>query len=325
MQVAVLHLHAAVLHRDMETRGMQGDAAHGGGLHVQMHLAAQCLGCEPGSFQVEMQVQVALQRLLVQQGRQVDMRQCQAAAIAPRCSDGIELPVQVELASRSTELAAHAQSVRRSLGGQGEGQQPIQVLPLQQAPQLCHVKWLHVQCQAGWLAAAWEDPVSRHQRLCGLQAERLDSDRIGIALDGALHRVQHHLGRGSTDGQRVHLEAEAVRIDLTLEVGLQPCERLHAGQGRGLHHDLASVDLDTFHHDRHWQLAACGACRCRRTPGRQQGVQHAVDIPRPPGLLHQRCLGAHDVHTLDDALRSYLSCTSSRRATSAPCRSRSTT
>src|SRR5215831_19619191 len=123
------------------------------------------------------------------------MRQCQAAAIAPRRGDGVELALQVDLATLGAELAAHDQSVGRSLGSEGE--------------------------------------------------------------------------------------------------------RLHAGQRGGLHSDVAIVDLEMFHHDRHWPRATRGAYWGRRATGLEPRCQHAVNIPLPPRLLHQCGSGAYDVYTLD--------------------------
>ena len=87
-----------------------------------------------------LQIQIALQRCLVQQRRQVHVGQLQAATIAPRRSPGIELPVQVDTAVLRTELATHGQGLRRPLGRQGEMHGTSHILTLQHAPQLCHVE-----------------------------------------------------------------------------------------------------------------------------------------------------------------------------------------
>src|SRR5918911_169694 len=88
------------------------------------------------------------------------------------------------------------------------------------------------------------------------------------------------------------LEAEAVPSDLTTEVGLQPCERLHTGQCGGLHGGLAVVDLQPFHCQRHWQRAARGACRCRRgAPAVRAPIPHSQSYRpayAPCGILPDR-------------------------------------
>ena len=137
-----MHLEAVMVPGKLETRGVQGDAAEVRSLYVQTHLTAPCPGGKPCALDVGLQIQIALQRRLVQQRRQVHVGQLQTATVAPRRSPGIELPVQVETAVLGTELAAHGQSLRRPLSSQGEMHGTSHILTLQHAPQLCHVERL---------------------------------------------------------------------------------------------------------------------------------------------------------------------------------------
>ncbi len=82
-----------MLHGKLETRGVQGDAAEVRSLHVQTQLATQGRGGKPFTLYVGLQIQIALQRRLAQQCRQVHVGQLQAAPVTPRRSPGIELPV----------------------------------------------------------------------------------------------------------------------------------------------------------------------------------------------------------------------------------------
>ena len=89
-------------------------------LCLETHLTVPGPRCKPGALDVGLQIQVALQGLLVQQRRQVHVGQLQVAAVAPRRRPGIELPVQVDTTVFRTELATHGQGLRRPLGRQGE-------------------------------------------------------------------------------------------------------------------------------------------------------------------------------------------------------------
>src|SRR5262249_14694519 len=108
LDVAVLHLEAAMLHGQMETRGVQGNAAEVRSLHVQTRLTVQGSRCKPFALYVGLQIQIALQRRLVQQCRQVHVGQLQAAPIPPRRSPSIEFPVQVEVPTLTPELTMHS-------------------------------------------------------------------------------------------------------------------------------------------------------------------------------------------------------------------------
>jgi hypothetical protein len=150
------------------------------------------------------------------------------------------------------------------------------------------------------LAATWERAISGHERLRSLQAQVCKAYGSSVALDRPLRRLQEHLGRCGARAQLVHLEAERTTVYLSLQVGLQAWEMLYARQSCSMESNMAIVNLDMFDDESDRKSRTRGACR-RRWRARWCGWgQYAAEIPLSFGILHQRCLGMHEVDVLDD-------------------------
>src|SRR6185436_17599429 len=74
---------------------------------------------------------------------------------------------------------------------------------------------------------------------------------------------------------------------------------LHAGQRRSMKSDLAILDLDMFYNKSDRKPPTHGAFRYRQGTAWRRGRQHAAEVPLSSWGLHQRCLGAHKMDTLD--------------------------
>ena len=76
--------------------------------------------------------------------------------------------------------------------------------------------------------------------------------------------MQPHLGRGGVDAQLMHLEAERAAFYLSLQVGLQSCEMLYAGQRCSMESNMSVLNRDIFDHESDRQSPTGGVFRCRR-------------------------------------------------------------
>ena len=78
------------------------------------------------------------------------------------------------------------------------------------------------------MGASRQDPISRHQGLCGLEAPCGQPYGRSVTFKSPLDGMQYYLGRGGAGAQGVHLHAEPVAVYLPLQVCLNPFEMLYA-------------------------------------------------------------------------------------------------
>ena len=109
------------------------------------------------------------------------------------------------------------------------------------------------------MVATWERASSGHQRLRRLQAQVCQPYGSSVALESPLGRLQHHLGGCGAYAHLMHLEAELAAVYLSLQVGLQSCELLDAGQRCSMESNMTVLNLNVFDDERDRQSPTRGA------------------------------------------------------------------